>query len=164
MTSQARRDNPTGRIKNPLLLRARNTHCASFVSCYRGRSGDATPRSSHQNGRADFPHPAFQSAFCSLYALVHHCLDCRRTLESIGPAGLFISEKRENSGERTRPRVRVSAPSPKQSSPATQAACGSEALPPARGGAWRCPENAVHSHRKCEPCGLNPPTKPCIFS
>lgn len=31
-----------------------------------GRSGDATPRPSHQTGHADFPHPAFQSALCSL--------------------------------------------------------------------------------------------------
>ena len=31
-----------------------------------GRSEDATPRPSLQTGRADFPHPAFQSAICSI--------------------------------------------------------------------------------------------------
>ena len=55
----------------------------------RGRSGDATPRPSHQTGQADFPHPAFQSAFCSL--LETGQFPCLRCFQAEEPKGVKVS-------------------------------------------------------------------------
>ena len=48
-----------------------------------------TPRPSHQTGRADFQHPAFLSAFCSLLeAGLFPCLGCFQAEE---PKGVKVS-------------------------------------------------------------------------
>ena len=55
----------------------------------RGRSGDATPRPSHQTGQAVFPHPAFQSAFCSL--LEAGQFPCLGRFKAEEPKGVKVS-------------------------------------------------------------------------